>query len=131
MSLGLLVSFQFLQAQLIAPISTLPQLSSTLQRLIGDLGRLVDLTSTADDPHVRSFQSARTGLEPTLGDDQRLNGRITLKGVSYGFNAIDPPFLQRWISMFPLGHAWLLWEEWIWQDHLDPHARWAVGPVGW
>ena len=93
MSLGLLVSFQFLQAQLIAPISTLPQLSSTLQRLIGDLGRLVDLTSTADDPHVRSFQSARTGLEPTLGDDQRLNGRITLKGVSYGFNAIDPPFL--------------------------------------
>ena len=93
MSLGLLVSFQFLQAQLIAPISTLPQLSSTLQRLIGDLGRLVDLTSTADDPHVRSFQSARTGLESTLDHDQRLQGRITLKGVSYGFNAIDPPFL--------------------------------------
>lgn len=93
MSLGLLVSFQFLQGQLIAPISTLPQLSSTLQRLIGDLGRLVDLTSTADDPHVRSFQSARTGLESTLDHDQRLQGRITLKGVSYGFNAIDPPFL--------------------------------------
>jgi len=93
MSLGLLVSFQFLQAQLIAPMSTLPQLSSTLQRLIGDLGRLVDLTSTADDPRVRSFQSARTGLESTLDHDQRLQGRITLKGVSYGFNAIDPPFL--------------------------------------
>lgn len=93
MSLGLLVSFQFLQGQLIAPISTLPQLSSTLQRLIGDLGRLVDLTSTADDPHVRSFQSARAGLESTLDHDQRLQGRITLKGVSYGFNAIDPPFL--------------------------------------
>lgn len=93
MSLGLLVSFQFLQGQLIAPISTLPQLSSTLQRLIGDLGRLVDLTSTADDPHVRSFQSARTGLESTLDHDQRLQGQITLKGVSYGFNAIDPPFL--------------------------------------
>ena len=93
MSLGLLVSFQFLQGQLIAPISTLPQLSSTLQRLIGDLGRLVDLTSTADDPHVRSFQAARTGVESTLDHDQRLQGRITLKGVSYGFNAIDPPFL--------------------------------------
>ena len=79
MSLGLLVSFQFLQVQLIAPISTLPQLSSTLQRLIGDLGRLVDLTSTANDPMCAAF-NPRTGFEPTLGDDQRLNGRITLKG---------------------------------------------------
>ena len=104
-SLGLLVSFQFLQAQLIAPMSTLPQLSSTLQRLIGDLGRLVDLTSTADDPHVRSFQSARTGSWPTLDHDQRLQGQITLKGVSYGFNAIDPPFLPALDLDVPAGSS--------------------------
>jgi len=88
-SLGLLVSFQFLQAQLVAPISTLPQLSSTVQRLIGNLGRLMDLTTTADDPHVRSFQAARGGIDT----QDRLQGRITLEGVAYGFNAVDPPFI--------------------------------------
>lgn len=92
-SLGLLVSFQFLQAQLVAPISTLPQLSSTLQRLIGDLGRLMDLTSTADDPHVRSFQVARSGERDVIDSGNRLQGQITLEGVTYGFNAIDPPFI--------------------------------------
>jgi NHLM bacteriocin system ABC transporter peptidase/ATP-binding protein len=89
-SLGLLVSFQFLQAQLVAPISTLPQLSSTFQRLIGDLGRLMDLTTTADDPHVRSFQVARSDV---IDSDRRLQGRITLDGVTYGFNDTDPPFM--------------------------------------
>ena len=88
-SLGLLVSFQFLQAQLVAPISTLPQLSSTVQRLIGNLGRLMDLTTTADDPHVRSFQAARDGIDT----EDRLQGQITLEGVAYGFNAVDPPFI--------------------------------------
>ncbi len=88
-SLGLLVSFQFLQAQLVAPISTLPQLSSTVQRLIGNLGRLNDLKTTADDPHVRSFQAARDGI----GTEGRLQGRITLEGVAYGFTTNDPPFI--------------------------------------
>ena len=92
-SLGLLVSFQFLQAQLVAPISTLPQLSSTIQRLIGDLGRLMDLTTTSDDPHVRSFQAARTGDRDGIDIGDRLQGRISLNAVTYGFNAIDPPFI--------------------------------------
>ena len=92
-SLGLLVSFQFLQAQLVAPISTLPQLSSTLQRLIGDLGRLMDLTTTADDPHVRSFEAARADDDQLLESVQRLDGRITLDRITYGFNAVDPPFI--------------------------------------
>jgi len=92
-SLGLLVSFQFLQAQLVAPISNLPQLSSTLQRLIGDLGRLMDLMTTSDDPHVRSFQTALDGVIDSTSSDDRLKGQITLNEVTYGFNETDPPFM--------------------------------------
>ena len=92
-SLGLLVSFQFLQAQLVAPISTLPQLSSTLQRLIGGLGRLMDLMTTVNDPHVRSFQSARPGERDLIDAESRLKGQITLDEVTYGFNDTDPPFM--------------------------------------
>lgn len=92
-SLGLLVSFQFLQAQLVAPISTLPQLSSTIQRLIGSLGRLMDLMTTVDDPHVRSFQEARSSDHDASDSADRLKGRITLDAVTYGFNSTDPPFI--------------------------------------
>lgn len=92
-SLGLLVSFQFLQAQLVTPISTLPQLSSQIQRLVGDLGRLIDLTKTANDPHVRSFQANQLNIRDWNDLDDRLSGQITLESVSYGFNSIDPPFI--------------------------------------
>ena len=92
-SLGLLVSFQFLQAQLVAPISNLPQLSATLQRLIGDLGRLMDLMTTSDDPHVCSFQTAINGVNDSTFPDNRLKGQITLEAVTYGFNDTDPPFM--------------------------------------
>jgi NHLM bacteriocin system ABC transporter peptidase/ATP-binding protein len=95
MSLGTLVAFQFLQGQLIAPINTLPQLNAVLQQLIGDLGRLDDLNNSQEDTLVRSFSltdqehhySSMDGIEP-------LKGSIELRGLSYGFDAISPPFLD-------------------------------------
>jgi len=88
MSLGTLVAFQFLQGQLIAPISTLPQLNATLQGLIGDLGRLDDLNSSQEDPIVRSFTLA----DGEINEAKRLQGAIELRGISYSFDAISPPY---------------------------------------
>ncbi len=99
MSLGTLVAFQFLQAQLIAPISSLPQLNATLQRLIGDLGRLDDIKSSNDDPLVRSFSLDEA--EPTT--DDRLQGAIELRGISYGFDAISAPFIRDLDLHIPAG----------------------------
>ena len=90
MTLGTLVAFQFLQGQLIAPISTLPQLNATLQQLIGDLGRLDDLKNSTDDPLVRSFAIATDDH----ASETRLKGVIELRGISYGFDAISPPFIS-------------------------------------
>ena len=90
MTLGTLVAFQFLQGQLIAPISTLPQLNATLQQLIGDLGRLDDLKNSTDDPLVRSFVIATDDH----ASETRLQGAIELRGISYGFDAISPPFIS-------------------------------------
>ena len=90
MSLGTLVAFQFLQGQLITPISSLPQLNATLQQLIGDLGRLDDLNSSQEDPLVRSFALAKDDNDST----ERLQGSIELRGLSNGFDAISPPFIK-------------------------------------
>ncbi len=94
LSLGVLISFQFLQAQLVAPINGLPQLSASVQRLIGDLGRLLDLTSSENDSHVQSFDVVRPGAEGRPNEiSEKLRGNITLKGLSFGFNVVDPPFI--------------------------------------
>lgn len=98
-SLGTLVSFQFLQGQLIEPISSLPQLTGTLQHLIGNLGRLDDLNSSQDDPLVRSF--ALTARDESTTES--LQGSIELRALSYGFDAISPPFIQNLNLTIPAG----------------------------
>jgi NHLM bacteriocin system ABC transporter peptidase/ATP-binding protein len=105
MSLGTLVAFQFLQGQLTAPISTLPQLNSTLQRLIGDLGRLEDLRNSEDDPLVRSFQVPVEDPDPDQEghSETRLGGTIECRRLSFGFDAISPPFISDLDLCVPAG----------------------------
>jgi ABC-type bacteriocin/lantibiotic exporter with double-glycine peptidase domain len=105
MSLGTLVAFQFLQGQLTAPITALPQLNTILQRLIGDLGRLDDLRKGDDDPLVRSFALIEEGNthDPHVSDETRLQGSIELRQLSYGFDAISAPFISGLDLTIPAG----------------------------
>ena len=99
MSLGTLIAFQFLQGQLTAPISTLPQLNATLQHLIGSLGRLEDLRKNDDDPLVRSFNiTSATDSKPRC-----LEGHIELDSVSFGFTPVSPPFIDTLSLRIPAG----------------------------
>ena len=101
MSLGTLVAFQFLQGQLIAPISTLPQLNATLQQLIGDLGRLDDLRNSQEDPLVRSFSLS----ESAQADPEPLRGAIELRKLSFGFDPISAPFINGLDLTIPAGSS--------------------------
>jgi NHLM bacteriocin system ABC transporter peptidase/ATP-binding protein len=101
MSLGTLIAFQFLQGQLIAPISTLPQLNATLQQLIGDLGRLDDLRDSQEDPLVRSF-SLPNGKQ---AESEPLSGAIDLRDLSFGFDPISPPYIQGLTLSIPAGSS--------------------------
>lgn len=100
MTIGSLVAFQFIQGQITQPINLLPQLSATLQRLIGDLGRLSDLLSNEPDPLVRSFNPIEDIVQ---GQDHRLSGSIELRSVSFGFSATDPPFIDNISLSIPRG----------------------------
>ncbi len=106
LTLGSLVAFQFLQGRLTAPINSLPQINSTLQRLIGDLGRLDDLWKNENDHLVRSFSSnsySRPTTSTTATNQEKLSGSIELKGVEFGFNKTDPPFLSEINLNIPKG----------------------------
>lgn len=99
MSLGTLIAFQFLQGQLTAPISALPQLNATIQRLIGTLGRLEDLRKSDDDPLVRSFSLTSS----PIASSGRLQGQIELDGISFGFTPVSPPFIDNFSLTIPAG----------------------------
>ena len=107
MSLGTLVAFQFLQGQLTAPISSLPQLNASLQHLIGNLARLEDLRKSKDDPLVRSFAISETDDSAvnvkTPSEANRLTGAIELQQISYRFDAISPPFINQLNLTVPAG----------------------------
>lgn len=103
MSLGTLVAFQFLQGQLTAPISSLPQLNATLQQLIGSLGRLDDLKRSNDDPLVRSFALPAHSSPPHEDRQDRLQGRLDLENLSYSFNPVSPPFISNLSLSIPAG----------------------------
>ncbi|QNI84249.1 ABC multidrug efflux transporter [Synechococcus sp. PROS-7-1] len=103
MSLGTLVAFQFLQGQLTAPISSLPQLNATLQQLIGSLGRLDDLKRSDDDPLVRSFALPAHSSQPHESEQMRLQGHLELENLSYSFNPVSPPFISNLSLSIPAG----------------------------
>ena len=104
-SLGTLVAFQFVQGQLVAPISLLPQLNSVIQRLIGDLGRLDDLNKNDDDPLVRSFDVVSFADVSTDIDSKQLalNGSLEIRNMSFSFSKLSEPFIKDFNLSIPAG----------------------------
>ena len=94
-SLGVLVAFQFLQSQLTAPLSSLPQINASFQSLIGNLGRLDDLNKNPDDPFVKSFEIIDSSIasEPSV-ETQKLSGHLQIVNLSFSFDAVSPPFIE-------------------------------------
>ena len=85
LSLGELMAFQFLMAMIQAPLQQLTLLSSQLQQLDGEMGRLNDVVDTAVDPHVRSF------LLPSAGEEERqLKGHIEVHDLAFQFSHTTP-----------------------------------------
>ena len=102
-SLGTLVAFQFLQGQLTAPISSLPQINSAIQRLIGDLGRLEDLRKNKNDPLVRSFQLLDRNDPIAQKVTTKLSGQIELHNLNFGFTPSSEPFIKDLNLSIPAG----------------------------
>ena len=102
-SLGTLVAFQFLQGQLTAPISSLPQINSAIQRLIGDLGRLEDLRKNKNDPLVRSFQLLDHDEPVAQKVTTKLSGQIELQNLNFGFTPSSEPFIKDLTLSIPAG----------------------------
>lgn len=95
LSLGVLLAFQFLQGELVAPIAMLPQINSRLQYLMGDLGRLEDIKDSQKDPLVRSFKLPEDSPPQVSGEiNEKLTGLIEFKNLEFSFSEARPPFIK-------------------------------------
>lgn len=93
LTLGELMAFQFLMGMIEAPLQQLNLLSTQLQQLDGEVGRMNDVVDTEVDPLVRSFQLP--GSSPRMpGEDAReerqLQGHLELNNLGFQFSSTTP-----------------------------------------
>ena len=83
LSLGELMAFQFLMGMIQAPLQQLNLLTSQMQQLDGEMGRLNDVVDSEADAQVRSFSLARVE-EGT--PETHLQGQIQIRDLAFQFS---------------------------------------------
>jgi NHLM bacteriocin system ABC transporter peptidase/ATP-binding protein len=92
MTVGMLVAFQSLMASFSAPVNNLMGLAGRLQEARADLDRLEDVLHYPIDPRFATGgEQARTA---TPFVDEKLQGFLELRHVSFGYSRLEPPLLQ-------------------------------------
>lgn len=87
LSLGELMAFQFLMGMIQSPLQQLNLLSSQIQQLDGQMGRLNDVVDTNADPYVRSFNLQITEC---LSKERQLEGEISIRDMAFQFSHTTP-----------------------------------------
>lgn len=90
MTIGMLVAFGLLMNGFLSPIGGLVALGSALQELRGDLARLDDVLAHPLDVERPPADSA----DPSACVPVRLQGRVELCDVRFGYNPLEPPLLD-------------------------------------
>lgn len=95
LSIGMLVAFQSLMNNFLAPVQTLVNLGSTLQELKADLQRLDDVLQNPIDPQVSPTWASPRSIDPKYADPLApIQGYLDLKGVTFGYSCTLPPLIE-------------------------------------
>ncbi|MDE3001160.1 MAG: NHLP family bacteriocin export ABC transporter peptidase/permease/ATPase subunit [Gemmatimonadota bacterium] len=90
LSIGGLIAFQSLTLSFSRPVEGLVRFGASLQLIRADIGRLDDVLNYAPDERTR--RGINTG-EP-VSDAPVPRGSIDLEGVTFGYNATEPPLIE-------------------------------------
>lgn len=100
MTVGTLFAFQFLAMSFIGPLNTLLGTISQVQGLMGNLNRLNDIHNYPPCQKVDVWQLKQEELARI--QNTKLEGRIEIKQVSFGYNKLAPPLLKNFsLSIAP------------------------------
>ncbi len=99
-SIGMLVAFQSLMQSFQSPLTNLLGLGTTLQQLKGDLNRLDDVLLEKEDPAAREPEEPDGGLQNRV----RLEGKVELRNLTFGYNPIAAPLIEKLDLSIEPGH---------------------------
>jgi len=88
MTLGILVAFQGLLVSFAAPVQQMVGVAAKVQEASADLSRLDDVLNYRPDWRFAPPAEAPAPAEA------RAAGRLTMQGVSFGYNALEPPMIE-------------------------------------
>ena len=87
LTIGGLMAFQVLLFAFLWPVGQLVNLGSRLQEATGDMTRLDDVLRYPVDPQT-SWRGEGTGR------GAKLSGQVEIRGLSFGYNQLDPPLID-------------------------------------
>ena len=159
LTLGELMAFQFLMGMIEAPLQQLNLLTSQLQQLDGEVGRMNDVIDTDVDPLVRSFQlpqSSHKDADEKVAGERKLNGRLELKNLGFQFSSTSQlmfggltlelaagehlaivggsgsgksTLLRMLAGLYPPTQGQILYDSRAWLDWDDPTLRASIALV--
>lgn len=90
LTIGMLVAYQSLVSSVNKPLGNLVSFGGTMQELQGDMNRLDDVTRYPEDPQYKRGEANKA--KP--GGAVKLNPRITLKDITFGYSPLEPPLIE-------------------------------------
>lgn len=94
-SIGALIAYQALTQEFLKPVNGLVNFGSTLQELEANLNRLDDVLENPVDPETeRQINANGDRWEIYSQDSFKLQGYVTLDGLTFGYNRLGDPLIQ-------------------------------------
>ena len=95
LTLGMLVAFQSLQSSFISPINSFLNTVKTMQSSQADMQRLDDVMEyPAEKRFKEDFEDEETDSEKQCKRVKKLQGYVTLKDVTFGYDRLAPPLIE-------------------------------------
>ncbi|WP_228527011.1 NHLP family bacteriocin export ABC transporter peptidase/permease/ATPase subunit [Noviherbaspirillum soli] len=94
-TIGMLIAFQSLMVSFSSPVNNLMGLAGRLQEADADLKRLDDTLRYQVDPRfMASDAPANPSEQDAPGLEEKLQGALELRHVSFGYSRLEPPLLE-------------------------------------
>ena len=94
MTIGMLMGFYVVASNFLQPIGRFVQFADLFQMLEADLQRIEDVTSAPEDPAFAGGSATASGPVETLNGRLRLEGRVELRNVTFGYRPNHPPLIE-------------------------------------
>jgi len=102
-TIGMLVAFQSLMGSFLDPVGRLLRLGASWQEISGGLSRLDDVYRYPLAPGAASPNPSAGSMFP------KLKGALEMKGVTFGYNPLEPPLIEDFhLSLKPGEHVALV-----------------------